>query len=101
MREPLCPADNAIWPSTLSRYGPSRRNRYIERSQAPESSAFRMWTAARSAPPPFSDGSTKQIFLRDVIVLRSSDGHLHRTLQGDPELRRHRLHHALGLGLER
>ncbi len=60
-REEPDPAVNAIDGSTSRRYGPSRSNRYIARCQRVASSAFSTWTAARSAPPPFNDGRTKQM----------------------------------------
>src|SRR5215470_13665364 len=60
-REPFDPDASSIDDWSWSRYGPSRVNRYIDRVQRRPSSALRMWTAARSAPPPFSDGSTKQM----------------------------------------
>src|SRR5206468_13062920 len=64
MRESAVPAWSRTAGETSERNGPSWRNKYIERSQAASSSAFRICTAARSAPPPASEGSTKQIFRR-------------------------------------
>src|SRR6266853_2016262 len=73
-RSRMRPVLDVRWPaatrmplSTSSRYGPSRRNKYIERSQTPASSAFSTCTAARSAPPPANDGSTKQTLRRELI----------------------------------
>src|SRR5262245_60628605 len=59
--------------ATSRRYGPSRRKRYSDRSNRVASRAFSTVTAARSAPPPLSDGVTKAI---RTVPRREHAGHL-------------------------
>jgi hypothetical protein len=60
--------------SRSARYGPARSKRNIERSHAADERPFNTCTAARSAPPPLSDGSTKHTRRRWCgIRLRSID----------------------------
>src|SRR5436190_5850430 len=86
----------AMSASTSARYGPSRANRNIERFQASAPRPLRICTAARSAPPPLSEGSTKQTFGRTVV---KSGGV--RPANRNATFPRDDLHERRGLLLER
>src|SRR5204863_323956 len=63
-RDDVSALSSRIDGDTSATNGPLRANRYIDRSQRSPSSAFSSCTATRSAPPPASEGITKQTFAR-------------------------------------